>query len=100
MEALLRDIRFGLKLLLKEKTFSATVLLTLAVCVGANVAIFSVIHTVLLEPLPYAHPDRLRTMEERISTSLGSREAPLMLLLAFAGIALFLAVVGIYEALA
>ncbi len=62
MEALLRDVRFGLKLLLKEKTFSATVLLTLAICIGANVAIFSVIHAVLLEPLPYAHPDRLVTI--------------------------------------
>ncbi len=62
MESLLRDIRFGLKLLLKEKTFSAAVLLTLAVCIGVNVAIYSVIHTVLLQPLPYAHPGRLVTI--------------------------------------
>jgi len=59
MEALLRDARLSLKLLWKEKTFSATVLLTLAVCIGANVAIYSVIHTVLLEPLPFKDPDRL-----------------------------------------
>ncbi len=59
METLLRDIRFGLKLLVKERTFSAAVLLTLAVCIGANVAIYSVIHTVLLEPLPFDEPDRL-----------------------------------------
>ena len=56
METLLRDFRFGLKLLWKEKAFSATVLLTLAVCIGANSTIFSVVHTVLLEPLPY--PER------------------------------------------
>lgn len=62
METLLRDVRFGLKLLWKEKTFSATVLLTLAVCIGANVAIFSVIHTVLLEPLPFEAPERLVTV--------------------------------------
>jgi len=62
METLLRDVRFGVKLLLKEKTFSVTVLLTLAVCIGANVAIFSVIDAVLLRPLPYAHPDRLVTI--------------------------------------
>ncbi len=62
METLLRDLRFGLKLLWKEKTFSSTVLLTLAVCIGANITIFSVIHTVLLEPLPYQHPDRLVTV--------------------------------------
>lgn len=59
METLLRDVRFGLKLLWKERTFSATVLLTLALCIGANVSIFSVIHTVLLEPLPFHEPDRL-----------------------------------------
>jgi predicted permease len=62
VETLMRDVRFGLKLLLKEKTFSATVLVTLAVCIGANVAIFSVIHTVLLEPLPFYAPDRLVTV--------------------------------------
>ncbi len=62
MESLFRDVRFGLKLLLKEKTFSAAVLLTLAICIGVNVAIFSVVHTVLLQPLPYAHPDRLVTI--------------------------------------
>jgi len=62
MESLIRDARLALKLLWKEKTFSATVLLTLAVCLGANVAIFSVIHTVLLEPLPFKDPDRLVTV--------------------------------------
>ncbi len=62
MESLIRDARLALKLLWKEKTFSATVLLTLAVCIGANVAIFSVIHTVLLEPLPFKDPDRLVTV--------------------------------------
>ncbi len=62
METLFRDVRYGLKLLLKEKTFSATVLLTLAICIGANVAIFSVIHAVLLEPLPYDHPEQLVTI--------------------------------------
>ncbi len=62
MESLFRDVRFGLKLLLKERTFSATVLLTLAVCIGANVAIYSVIHAVLLEPLPFDESDRLVTV--------------------------------------
>ena len=59
MSALLRDVRLALKLLWKEKTFSATVLTTLAVCLGANVAIYSVIHTVLLEPLPFEEADEL-----------------------------------------
>lgn len=62
MGTIFRDVRHGLRLLLKERTFSATVLLTLAICIGANVAIFSVIHTVLLEPLPFHQPDRLVTV--------------------------------------
>ncbi len=62
MDTLLRDLRFGLKLLGKEKAFSATVLLTLAVCIGANSTIFSVINTVLLKPLPYEDSDRLVTV--------------------------------------
>lgn len=52
METLIHDFRFGLKLLRKEKTFTATVLLTLAVCIGANTTIFSVVNTILLKPLP------------------------------------------------
>ncbi|NIN72249.1 MAG: FtsX-like permease family protein [Gemmatimonadetes bacterium] len=62
METLLQDLKFGAKLLWKEKVLSLTVLLTLAVCIGANTAIFSVIHAVLLEPLPFSEPDRLVTV--------------------------------------
>jgi len=62
MDSLTRDIRQALRLLLRERTFSATVLLTLAICIGANVAIFSVIYRVLLEPLPYESPERLVTV--------------------------------------
>jgi hypothetical protein len=59
MENLLQDLKFGAKLLWKEKALSLTVILTLAVCVGANTAIYSVIDKVLLEPLPYPESDRL-----------------------------------------
>jgi predicted permease len=62
MDTFLHDVRFGLKLLWKEKAFSSTVLLTLAVCIGANATIFSVINTVLLKPLPYAEPDEVVTL--------------------------------------
>ena len=62
MDTLLRDVRSGLRMLRKEKTFSATVLVTLAVCIGANVSIFGVVHTVLLEPPPFDQPDRLVTV--------------------------------------
>jgi predicted permease len=56
---MLQDFRFGLKLLWKEKAFTITALLTLALCIGANTAIFTVLRTVVLEPLAFAAPDRL-----------------------------------------
>jgi predicted permease len=56
---MIQDLRFGLKLLWKEKPFTITALLTLALCIGANTAIFSVLHAVVLEPLPFAEPERL-----------------------------------------
>ncbi|HEX7051127.1 MAG TPA: ABC transporter permease [Longimicrobiales bacterium] len=62
MDTILRDVRFGLKLLLRDRTFSLTVLLTLGVCIGANVAIYSVVETVVLSPLPFEQPDRLVTI--------------------------------------
>src|SRR3954470_10964159 len=62
METLSRDLRFGCRQLLRERAFSGVVLLTLAVCIGANVAIFSVIDAVVLRPLPYARADRLVTI--------------------------------------
>ncbi len=59
---MLQDFRFGLKLLWKEKAFTITALLTLALCIGANTAIFTVLKAVVLEPLPFAEPDRLVSM--------------------------------------
>jgi predicted permease len=56
---MLQDFRFGLKLLWKEKAFTITALLTLALCIGANTAIFTVLRTVVLEPLAFTEPDRL-----------------------------------------
>ena len=53
------DFRFALRALLKRPAFSALVILTLAIAIGANSAIFSVVNGVLLRPLPYASPERL-----------------------------------------
>ncbi|HEY7790657.1 MAG TPA: ABC transporter permease [Vicinamibacterales bacterium] len=59
MESLLQDVRFGIRLLWKDKSFTAAAVLTLALCLGANAALFSVVHNVLLKPLPFPHPEQL-----------------------------------------
>src|SRR6185295_1346607 len=59
LATLLYDARFGMRSLLASRGFTAAILLTLALGIGANTAIFSVIDAVLLRPLPYAHGDRL-----------------------------------------
>src|SRR5579862_2638753 len=52
MNNLIRDIRYGIRSLLRDKAFAATVLLTLAVCIAANTATFAIVNSVILRPLP------------------------------------------------
>jgi predicted permease len=59
MDSLLQDIRFGAKLLTKDKGFALTAIVTLALCIGANTAIFSVINAVLLRSLPFDEAERI-----------------------------------------
>src|SRR5687768_14977271 len=67
MDALLADIKFASRLIIRNPVFSLVVVITLALGIGANAAIFSVLNAVLLKPLPYADSERLVMMWQRFT---------------------------------
>jgi len=59
MRAVLQDIRFGLRQLLKIPGFTLTAIISLGLGIGATTAVFSVVHAILMDPYPYRDPDRM-----------------------------------------
>jgi predicted permease len=65
LENLLQDLRYGLRTIRKSPGFAAVVVVTLALGIGVNTALFTIVHGVLLSPLPFPHPERLVSLWER-----------------------------------
>jgi putative ABC transport system permease protein len=74
LETLLQDLRYGLRMLGKNPGFTAVAVLTLALGIGANTAVFSLVDTILLRPLPYRNPSELVVVSETVPQMGGDME--------------------------
>src|SRR3954447_23883451 len=73
---MLTDFRYATRMLLKHPAVTAVAVITLALGIGANTAIFSVVNAVILRPLPYKNPDRLVSLWENVPQRGRWRVAP------------------------
>ena len=76
METLLQDIRFGLRQLFKRPIFTALAIISMALGIGANTAIFSLVDTVLLRPLPVREPSSLIAIDGTLPMASTSPSSP------------------------
>src|SRR6476646_7094178 len=75
METLIKDVRYGFRMLCKAPGFTVVMLLTLALGIGANAAIFTLVRAVLLRPLDYPRPDQLMYLTAESPATGGTRNA-------------------------
>jgi ABC-type antimicrobial peptide transport system permease subunit len=93
---ILRDIRFGARPLWKNKIFSATIILTLGICIGANSAIFTILNALVLHPLPIYMSGSL---DELVNKSLNRQKTILFFLVIFSSLSVFFTAIGIFGVL-
>ena len=70
MEQLIQDLRYGFRTFVRQPAFALTAVVALALGIGANTAVFTVVYAALLKPLPFAEPRQLISSEFHSPTSL------------------------------
>ena len=69
LESLMRDLRYGIRTLARTPGFASIAVVVIALGIGSNIALFTIVRSVLLKPLPYPHPEQLATLYENDSKS-------------------------------